>query len=90
MNKRLREGAQDKFKSGEIRLMIATLAFGMGIDIPNVRAVIHDGIQSTFEDAVQQYGRGGRDGLPCECVLIPNPKVESFRRKCLDQSNPAY
>ena len=61
--------------SSTLRLIIATSAFGLGIDIPDVRQVIHWGLTSTVEEYVQESGRGGRDGLSAQAIIYQGKGV---------------
>jgi RecQ family ATP-dependent DNA helicase len=66
----IRESVQKNFQSGRLDCVVATIAFGMGIDKANVRTVIHAALPSTLEGYYQEIGRAGRDGLPSRAILM--------------------
>lgn len=70
----LRKEAQRQFLDGELQVIAATNAFGMGVDKPNVRLVIHADIPGSLENYLQEAGRAGRDGEEARCVLLFDPQ----------------
>ncbi len=73
MSREDRRQTQDAYARGNIRVLAATSAFGMGVDIPDIRWVLQDRLPDSVTDFAQQTGRAGRDGLPADCVLLVDP-----------------
>ena len=87
MDQAVRDRNQDRFLTEDGVVMVATIAFGMGIDKPDVRFVVHANIPSTVEAYYQEIGRAGRDGLPADTLMLYGMDDIRLRRLMIDDSD---
>jgi ATP-dependent DNA helicase RecQ len=85
----VREKAQDVFMAGQLDVIVATNAFGMGVDKSDIRLVVHADIPRSPEAYYQEAGRGGRDGKPTRCVLLFNHGDIRLQEFLIDTSFPS-
>lgn len=85
---RQRRQAQERFLRGESELILATPAFGLGVDKPDVRLVMHVEVPGSIEAYFQEIGRAGRDGAPAQCALLYDQEDVSIQMEFVKWSNP--
>jgi ATP-dependent DNA helicase RecQ len=86
LDQEIRSRHQDAFLAEEGLVLVATVAFGMGIDKPDVRFVVHVDLPGSLEAFYQETGRAGRDGMPSETLLLYGLQDVVFRRNMIDQT----
>ncbi|WP_435016335.1 RecQ family ATP-dependent DNA helicase [Tundrisphaera sp. TA3] len=83
-----RASAQDRFMSGEVETVVATNAFGMGVDKADIRSVVHFNLPGTLEAYYQEAGRAGRDGNRARCVLLYAPQDRFLQEMFIENEYP--
>lgn len=86
----LRKEKEENFTAGKTRIMVATNAFGMGVDKSNVRLIVHTGMPDSAMAYVQETGRAGRDGKAAQCVLLKSSDQYQKRLDRIDKIVPSF
>ena len=94
LDRERRAAVQRRFLRDDVRVVVATNAFGMGVDKPNVRTVLHASVPSSLEAYYQEAGRAGRDGAPARALLLAENRdkalhVHFIRSDEIDEKHPA-
>lgn len=88
LERRARRRIQEDFMTGDCRLVLATNAFGMGVDKEDIRFVVHADVPGSMESYYQEIGRAGRDGKPAECLLLYDQRDLNTQMEFIRWSNP--